>query len=276
VRTPIEAPEEEVEEYSEIFRHYPKEFRLDESYDVLSKLRQNNPTYAAMVTAVDRSVGRIMETLDQQGLGDNTVIILTSDNGGKSTVTNKTFQKMYAQKPDRRSVLSTSNLPLRHGKGWVYEGGIRVPLIIYAPGVNASVSQCPVTGADIFPTMLDLAGLAELPDIHKDGLSLKSEMDTSEDSPGVCRKDVISKRTLFWHAGNHNGIRTTGNPRATAIRKGRWKLIKNHDNGNVELYDIISDEEEQNNNSNKFGERTKNMTNELTSLLEQIQGTDAS
>jgi arylsulfatase A-like enzyme len=181
-----------------------------------SRSRQDNPEYASMVTAVDDSVGALLQSLKDQGLEDSTVVIFFSDNGGLCTT---------------RRAGPTSNLPLRSGKGWLYEGGIREPMIIRAPQVNRPGTVCtvPVVSMDFFPTMLELAGLDLRPDLHVDGTSLVPLLKAGHDG---------ATRTLVWHYPHYHG--STWTPGA-AIRDGDWKLIEFYEYDQVELYDLEDD-----------------------------------
>ncbi len=185
-----------------------------------SRARQDNPAYASMVAAVDDSVGRILETLRELQLEENTVVIFFSDNGGLCTL---------------RRPGPTCNLPVRSGKGWLYEGGIREPCIIRAPGVARPGSTCdvPVVSMDFFPTMLELAELPAMPERHCDGVSLV---------PLLSGKGELPARSLYWHYPHYHG--STWTPGA-AIRDGDWKLIEFYHWGNVELYNLAKDVGEQ-------------------------------
>jgi len=267
VHSKIEAPEKEIKPYEATQQIFDSEYIMDYENDAMSKTNQNNPTYAAMVTAVDRSVGKIMRVLDKEGLSNNTVIILTSDNGGLSTTKAKqgTSEEILTQ--IYRNDVSTSNLPFRHGKGWLYEGGIRVPLLISSPGEKPRESECPVTGADLFPTMLDLAG--SFPSSSStDGKSLKCIVENKN-----CTEKIYS-RPLFWHNADTWGLTTTGNPRSSAIRKGKWKLIENLDKSSVELFDLETDKGETNNLATILEGKTKQMLNMLHKLSETIHGSE--
>ena len=180
-----------------------------------TRLRQDNPAYASMVAAVDDSVGRIDAALERLGLQDDTLVVFTSDNGGLSTLA----------KPG-----PTSNAPLRAGKGWLYEGGIRVPLIVRAPGriEGAAVSEQTAWSCDLAPTLLDLAGLPPWPGLHLDGMSLVPAASGEPPQP----------RTLIWHYPHYHG--STWTPGA-AIREGDWKLLEFYHDETVELYDLASD-----------------------------------
>ena len=164
VHTPLMSPQDLVEKYTARAAEIEgEEFGPEEQvWPVVAprrvRLVQKHATYAAMVESVDRAIGRVLESLDELGLADDTVVFLMSDNGGLSTSEGS----------------PTSNLPLRGGKGWLYEGGIREPLIIRWPGVTepGSTSDEPVISTDFHPTILELAGLPAMPEQHLDGVSL--------------------------------------------------------------------------------------------------------
>jgi len=212
-------------------------------HDGFSRMRQDRPDFASMVAATDKSVGRILKYLDQSQLAANTVVIFFSDNGGLCT------------KRGKRG--STCNLPLRAGKGWLYEGGIREPMIIRAPGVTKPNSVCntPVLSTDFFPTMLELAGLPSMPKHHNDGVSLL---------PLLKGKTLKTDRPLAWHYPHYHG--STWKPGA-AIRVGDWKLIEFYHYDKVELYNLAKDLGEQRDLSQKHPEKTK----ELLGLLHAWQ-----
>ena len=164
VHTPIQAKADKTERYADKINGMTfdgEAFRI-EPWQGRELRHQNNPRYAAMVESVDESLGRIVQTLKDQGLYDNTIIILTSDHGGLSN-----------SGVDNKRELATSNLPLRAGKGHMYEGGIRVPLIVRWPGQTrpGSSMDFPVTGMDYYPSILDMLGLPLRPSDHLDGLS---------------------------------------------------------------------------------------------------------
>jgi arylsulfatase A-like enzyme len=169
-----------------------------------NKLKQDNTTYAAMIKSVDEGVGKIMQMLKDEGLAENTIVILTSDNGGLSSRGNN-------------RELATSNKPLRAGKGHLYEGGIRVPLAIYWPGVTkpGSETNSIIQGVDFLPTMIDIAG---------------GKMPQAQLADGVSFYDVIAKgkvhtdRTVFWHNGSPRPTQT-GDIYSSVIRSGDYKLI---------------------------------------------------
>ncbi len=205
-----------------------------------SRTRQDNPEYASMVSAVDDSVGRVLERLEALHLKENTVVIFTSDNGGLCTL----------NQPG-----PTSNLPLRSGKGWLYEGGIRVPLILRIPGLAAAnqFSDIPVTSMDFAPTIRELASIAPLANVELDGTSLL---------PALRDSTKLIDRKLYWHYPHYHG--STWRPGA-AVRDGRWKLIEFYEWDQSELYDIQADPEERNDVSRSNPEVAGRLSKELAS-----------
>jgi arylsulfatase A len=165
---------------------------------------------AAMLVSVDEGVGRIVHTLEALGLKDRTLIVFTSDNGGDRAV--------------------TSNAPLRAGKATLYEGGIRVPLIVCGAGVGRSgVCHTPVSTIDFYPTFLELAGLRPRPGQILDGESLR---------PLLQRDVALHRDTLFWHFPLEEPLKRRP---ASAVRRGGLKLIEFHDTHQRELYDLDKD-----------------------------------
>lgn len=212
-------------------------------HDVLTRAAQTNPAYASMVSAMDRNVGRLLAALEELDLDDNTLIVFTSDNGGLSTLF-----------PNR--VAPTSVRPLRAGKGWLYEGGIRVPLIIRSPYGAGQKIAAPVVSMDLYPTVLDMLGLPLQPEQHQDGKSLKpllaGEMETVHES-------------LFYHYPHYHG---SGWRPGTALRKGDWKLIYFYEDDKYELYDLAKDEAEQHDLSAQQPERLAELKMDLEHWLE--------
>ena len=179
-----------------------------------------------MVAAVDDSVGALLDKLEELKLDKNTVVIFFSDNGGLSTL---------------GRIGPGCNLPLRAGKGWLYEGGIREPTLIRAPGVTqpGSVSNKPMISMDFFPTMLDLAGLPLQPKLHVDGRSLLSQLKGND----------TGQRTLHWHYPHYHG--SSWKPGAS-IRDGDWKLIEFYHYNNFELYNLAKDPGERTNLAKRY------------------------
>ncbi len=191
---------------------------LIRKYEHKPPTRQKNPTYAAMVEALDTAVGRIMTELREQALADNTLVIFTSDNGGVDADSNGHPQDYY-----------TSNYPLRAGKCWPYEGGVRVPAIVYWPGhvKPGSVSREPVTGVDWMPTICGAAGVSLPSDRPIDGVSLL---------PLFARSGHLRREGIYWHFPHYQ--HATPN---SAVRDGDWKLIRFYETGRSELYDLRAD-----------------------------------
>lgn len=220
VHTPVQPYKKRIDHYLEkAATLFAEDSPPIQERDGLSRSRQDNPEFASMVAAVDDSVGAILASLEEQNLADNTVVVFFSDNGGLCTLGRK------------GTVGSTSNLPLRSGKGWLYEGGIREPCIVRAPGVTkaGSVTDTPVFSCDFFPTMLELAGLPLQPDLHPDGISLK---------PLLSGHEPTEERALYWHYPHYHG--SAWKP-GGAIRKGKWKLIEFWEYDEIELYDLETD-----------------------------------
>jgi arylsulfatase A-like enzyme len=221
VHVPLQGPADLTAEYAE---------RRD------ARNGQQNATYGAMVEKIDQSLGRILELIDALGLGTDTVVILTSDNGG-----------LVHTSPDSFLRRITSTGPFRGGKAHIYEGGIRVPMFFRWPSRIAAgaVSDVPVSGIDIMPTVLDIAGL---PAAEVEGISLRGLFDVTRTRPD---------RSLVWHFPHYNPSRLqTAIPRddlamaslpASAIRRGHYKLVRVYGEGpttaeaSEELYDLSVD-----------------------------------
>jgi len=244
VHTPIQANKRLIEENKQ--RVANTEFSGPASVkerDGQAKQWQDNAAFASMVQAMDENVGRLLAKIDTLKLADDTVIVFTSDNGGLSTL--------------KRANAPTSNAPLRAGKGWCYEGGIRTPLIISAPGVTRGTSTCsfPVTSMDYYPTILQLAGIDLKPDQHRDGISLAPQL------KGVKSR---KRRALYWHYPHYHG--STWAPGA-AIRFGDWKLIEFYEEDKVELYNLKDDLGE----TQDLAGSNPDMANRLLDMLHQWQ-----
>ena len=168
-----------------------------------------------MVESVDQTVGRMREALARLGLADRTAVFFFSDNGGLSTAEGS----------------PTSNAPLRAGKGWLYEGGIREPLVVKWPGVArpGSVSDVPVISDDFYPTILEMAGLPARPAQHADGRSLAALL---RGGPAPARDALFFHYPHFSNQGGRPG---------GAVRAGRWKLLESFEDGRLELYDLHQD-----------------------------------
>jgi arylsulfatase A-like enzyme len=213
--TPILPHPEHIDRFRAKAQTAPVDTTSLEERNGRSRTVQNDPGYATEIAVLDDAVARLSAKLDALELTESTVVILFSDNGGLCTLKNPG---------------PTTNLPLRSGKGWLYEGGIRVPLIIRAPGTvePGSVCETPVISTDLFPTLLALAGAPLLPDRHLDGQSLVP----------LLSGDSLPARTLYWHYPHYHG--STWAP-GSAILDGDWKLIEFLDEERVELYNLSRD-----------------------------------
>ena len=249
VHTPFEAPDRLVKKYKQKLKRMtykqPAYIPVSGTGVGEQKMRQDNPVYAAMIESVDESLGRLLELLDEMGLSKNTLIVFTSDNGGLS---NRGAENGKINKRE----LATSNLPLRTGKGWLYEGGIREPFIVKWDGVVAPgiVNQTNVISQlDLFPTFLEVAGMPLRPECHKDGRSFLALLKGN---------DVSRSEPLFWHSGAGRPY-STGDTDSSAIRLGKYKLLEWYHSGHVELYDLSSDLGEQHDLSQKMPEKVMQM-----------------
>ncbi len=205
------------------------------------RVEQGHAVYASMIETLDTNVGRLMHRLRDLGLEENTIVIFMSDNGGLATAEGS----------------PTSNLPLRAGKGWLYEGGIREPMFIKWPGSGSEGKVChlPVTSTDFYPTILEMAGLDLRPEQHMDGVSLAAVLTGQE---------TMEERPLFWHYPHY--CNQGGKPGAV-VRLGNLKLIEYFEGPSWELYDLESDPGEETDISGDFPEKVE----KLKSLLHQWQ-----
>ena len=206
---------------------------------------QTNAIYAAMIESVDESVGRIVKKLEKLGVAEKTVVLFTSDNGGLSV-------------SEGPNTPATSNHPLRAGKGYLHEGGLRVPLIVKWPGVvrGGSISRVPVISMDLFPTLLAMAGVRIEPSV--DGVDLLPLLKGGE----------IKRDALFWHYPHYaNQVRSPGAPTGggpgAVIRAGDWKLIQHFENGAHELYNLRDDIGEETNLADKMPENVLELGRKL-------------
>jgi arylsulfatase A-like enzyme len=192
--------------------------------------------YAGMVEAMDLAVGKVIKGLEGLGLADTTIVIFMSDNGGLSTSEGH----------------PTSNLPLRAGKGWLYEGGIREPWLVAWPGVTRPGSTCdvPVTSTDFYPTLLEMAGLPARPEQHLDGVSLVP----------LLRGKPLERGPIYWHYPHHGN---QGGAPGAAIRDGAWKLVWWFTGDRIELYNLTDDIGETHNLAARMPEKAAAMKKRL-------------
>ncbi|MGM0666011.1 MAG: sulfatase [Bacteroidota bacterium] len=219
VHLPMQGKPEKVDKY----RNKLAQMSYDEKEFVKKgvtyyKQWQNMPHYAAMVESMDENVGRLLKFLEQEQLAQNTIVVFTSDNGGMAT-------------SNRTDNIPTTNIPLRAGKGYLYDGGIRVPLIFRWPGkIEAgSTTDFPATGTDLYPTLLDLAGIQLKPQQHLDGISVKPLLEGRK----------MDERPLFWHYPHYSG--GLGGRPSGAVISGDYKLIEFFEDNRIELYNLKND-----------------------------------
>ncbi|MBT6167461.1 sulfatase [Akkermansiaceae bacterium] len=203
---------------------------------------QDCPIYGGMMESMDNAVGLVTSHLKKLGLDKNTIVIFTSDNGGVSS----------------GDAFATACLPLRGGKGRQWEGGIRQPYYIVAPGVTkpGSTSSQFATGTDFYPTLLELAGLEQLPAHHIDGISLVPAL------RGEC-----SERLLYWHYPHYGN---QGGEPSSIIRDGDHKLIRYYEDGHEELYNVKEDISEANDLAAIHPDLVKKLSTKLTAHLTEV------
>lgn len=236
------------EEYWRYFRDKAIEMGVDEvGYDMEgempNRLYQDNPVYAGLVKLMDDAVGHVLDALSEMGLDDNTLIIFTSDNGG--TVTGDAF--------------ATSLRPLRAGKGHLYEGGIRVPLIIRDPRsskYNGRDNATPVSGVDFYPTIMSYAGIDIPSDVKLDGADISS----------ILTGQPIAERPIFWHIPHYSNL---GGAPGSAVRHGDWKLIYWHGDRSCELYNLKYDISESMMLNAQNPEKVEELRAELMAWLDE-------
>ena len=249
VHTPLLGPKRLVEKYKvEAAKITGEEFGPEEQV-VGNKPRrvrilQKHAVYAAMMESMDKAVGMVLKKLDDLGLADNTAIMFMSDNGGLSTSEGS----------------PTSNLPLRGGKGWLYEGGIREPYMVKWPGVTKPKSVCdePVISTDFYPTILEMADMPAQPKNHMDGMSL---------SPLLKQSGSLNRKALFWHYPHYSN---QGGFPGGAVRVGDWKLIERYEDGRVHLYNLASDIGERKDVAKQNADRVNSMRKQLHAWYKQV------
>jgi len=201
---------------------------------------QNNPIYAGMIQSIDDSVGRVMRKLEELQIADRTVIFFMSDNGGLSV-------------REGPNTPATSNAPLRAGKGYLYEGGIREPWIVKWPGVvkPGSVCRVPVTSVDFYPTILEMAGVKGDPNHVVDGESIV---------PLLKHTGSLKRDAIYWHYPHYSN---QGGKPGGAIRQGDEKLIEFYEDGRLELYNLREDIGETDNLAAKMPTKARELRKKL-------------
>lgn len=203
---------------------------------------QDNPVYAGLVESMDDAVGVVLNRLKELGLEENTIVVFTSDNGGVAS----------------GDAFSTTNLPLRGGKGYQWEGGIREPYLIKAPMLKNAPKRVdyPASGIDFYPTLLDLAGIKNKPNQIFDGVSLVP----------ILEGESLSERPLFWHYPHYGN---QGGEPVSIVRKDNWKLIHYWEDGHNELYNLDKDIGERNNVYDENLKLAQNLKAELDAFLSE-------
>ena len=239
VHTPIQENKEFYDYYLEKLNGYEdKEPLTKKEGDAKTVLNHRNPKYASMVHATDNNVGKIINYLKKNELFDNTLIVFTSDNGGLST---------------QGKVAPTSVYPLRAGKGWLYEGGIKIPQLIKLPGqAYREIIYEPVVSHDLFPTILNAMGLKyEIDNI--DGMDLNALFLNKE----------LDREYIFWHFPHYHG--SLWKP-GSAIRNKGWKLVQFYEENTKELYNLYDDFSESSNLADTYPEIVDNLSKKMEEI----------
>lgn len=257
VHTPLEAKDEDIKYYEEKAKSlgldkinpfvegdfHPCEHKSH--IKIQRRTIQSDPTYAAMVGNLDENIGKVMTCLEEEGLMENTLIVFTSDNGGLATSEGS----------------PTCNKPLNEGKGWMYEGGVREPLIIHWPNhvTKASICHEPVTSPDFYPTLLEAAGLDLIPQQHIDGVSIMPLLKEVKD---------FQRGPIFWHYPHYGN---QGGSPGSSIREGRYKLIEFFEDQRLELYDLQDDLSELKDISHTHKELCSSMHTKLVDWRQSVE-----
>jgi arylsulfatase A-like enzyme len=257
VHTPLQAPADLVRKYEEKARRMgldpeqalePGDFfpcLHKKEQRIMRRKFQSHPVYAAMIENLDTNVGRMLDSLEQHGLAENTIVIFTSDNGGLSSAEGS----------------PTTNAPLCEGKGWMYDGGVREPLLVCWPGRIGAGTTCdvPVTSTDFYPTFLEAASLPLRPQQHADGESIL---------PLLTASGSLQREAIFWHYPHYSN---QGGTPACSIRAGDWKLIEFFEDYRLELYNLREDISEANNLAGVEPEIVRDLHQKLVAWRESIE-----
>ena len=246
VHTPLMAPEDLVKKYEEKRKRLGLKDEFSPEPPRENRTVHSHAVYAAMIESTDAACGQVFDALEESGLAENTIVVFTSDNGGLSTSEGS----------------PTTNLPYRARKGWLYEGGIRVPLLVRNPATGNGGTKCaePVYSTDFYPTLLAATGHQALPDQHLDGISFLPYLEKPDTAP--------SGRMMFWHYphwGNQGG-----SP-GTAVRHGKWKLIKWLWPKRTLLFDLEADPGEKNDLSKEQPKIAGDLSAHIKNFLTQTK-----
>jgi arylsulfatase A-like enzyme len=246
IQPPTNLPKKYEAKRAQLYRGSPTPV-LSAPFDAVSRGRQDDADYAAMIENLDANVGRVLSALEDLGLREETIVVFTSDNGGLCTLT-------------QGQPGPTSNLPWRSGKGWCYEGGIRIPTFVSWPGhVTPTTTSVPGYTADLYPTLLELCGLPPEPQQHVDGRSLVSVLQGTPDKS-------LGDRPLAWYYPHDHG---SGHRASAAIRRGSWKLIYYLANEQTELYDLATDPGETKDLRAVHSDKAESLRDELLSWIDE-------
>jgi arylsulfatase A-like enzyme len=200
-----------------------------------------------------------MDKLKSLGISDNTIVIFYSDNGGMSAA-NFYYPERIVDESELDVAYSTSNLPLRGAKGWLYEGGVRVPMIVKWPGMSKKGIACeePITSTDFFPSILEMAGLPARPDQHMDGMSFVPAL----------KGDDFDRKAVYWHFPHYSnhGMQSPGG----AIRFGDYKLLEYFENNTIQLFNLKEDPGEQHNLARTQPEKARELLTMLHEWREDV------
>jgi arylsulfatase A-like enzyme len=214
---------------------------------------QSDPVYAAMVENLDWNIGRVLQTLEEEGIAESTLVVFTSDNGGLST----------------SETSPTCNLPFIEGKGWNYEGGTRVCQIVRWPGVVRPRTRCfvPVTSTDFYPTFLEAAGMDLMPEQHCDGVSLMPVL-AGVEGPLLKPGAALDREAIYWHYPHYSN---QGGTPAASVVAGDWKLIEFFEDGKTVLFNLRDDPSEQQNLTGAQPGRTAEMHDMLKAWQRDVE-----
>lgn len=245
VHTPLQSRDDLKQKYQQKKKALKLEAQWGKEGKSKVRLVQEHAVYAGMVEAMDAACGKVLAALAELGLDENTIVLFMSDNGGLATSEGH----------------PTSNLPLRGGKGWMYEGGVREPVMVKWPGVTQPGSVCdtPVISTDFYPTMLQMAGLPAKSSQHMDGVSWVP----------LLKGQAMTRGPIFWHYPHYSN---QGGAPASAIRDGDWKLIRFYEpNHSDELYNLKDDIGETTNLVKKNPEIAKTLSSKLSTWLTDVE-----